>query len=139
MREIHDSYLREVEKVLGKMHGENLVLRQPSKAKRLAARMQVNSLENKYRKWEAELCEGRLITWSKSWCHGIDGKQIVELLREAFSIYINSGLGKIRDIVYRYGIAARIIRYRIVTKSIDTRKNTAELGLVLSRRPTALY
>ena len=87
MREIHDNYLREVEKVLGWMHEEDLVQRQPSMVKRVAARIWVDTLENKYRKWDAELCEERLITRSKSWYHGIEDKQLVDLLSEAFSIY----------------------------------------------------
>lgn len=87
MREIHEGYLREVEKVLGWIREEELIQRQPSKAKRLAARMRVNTLGNKYRKWEAELCEERLITRSKSWYQGVDDKQIVELLKKALSVY----------------------------------------------------
>lgn len=69
------------------MHEEDLVQRQPSKARRLTPWIQTNALENKSRKGEAELCEEGLITRSRSWYHGIDDKQIVELLKEAFSVY----------------------------------------------------
>jgi hypothetical protein len=50
-------------------------------------------------------------------------------------MFTETGWGKIRDIAYRYGIdtSTRIVSYR--KRKYRYSKNTAELGLVLSRGP----
>jgi len=87
MKDIYDSHLRTLKATLKRIDEENLVQRQPTKAKRAAARTRVRKLKTQFRNWEADLTDERLITRSKTWYRGVEAEEFVKLVADVAQAY----------------------------------------------------
>ena len=82
MKETYDNHLRTLKATLERIDQENLVQRQPTKAKRTAARNRVRKLKAQFNRWEVDLADDRLITRSKTWYRGVEEVELVKLVAD---------------------------------------------------------
>ena len=87
-----DNYLHWIKEILDLIRKDDLVKRQPTKDKRVAARKRVKELENHLHRCEANLSEERLIARSKSWYRGVGDKELLDLVTAALCVHSSLGL-----------------------------------------------